>query len=183
MDLSRTGQETMAKWLNQTLWDIFLTITFRDERRSILGIIHSYYSTLNHIYELYNIYPVKSFLALEKHKYRMIPHIHSLIKFSKDTKEYTTEWEVDKNITIRTTLDLDKDFDVNKIYWQPIWELCYKKYGRTRIERYDINIGAGYYLSKYIYKPDSIVWWDVFTDQDWQGIRQGYLNFRLSLDR
>jgi len=182
-NLSREGREAMAEWLNQTHWDIFTTITFADERRSILGITHSYYSFLNHLYDWWNIYPVKSFFALERHKYRAIPHIHSLIKFGKDTTEFVKELPISKNAVIRFHLNFDKDFSIDNVNWSDIWQWTYERFGRTRIEKYDINRGAGYYLTKYIYKPDGVVWWNYITDTDWKWIRQGYQDFKLSLDK
>ena len=74
-------REELAKWLSSYRWDWFFTGTFKDEKISKIGIQHSFFSFLNHIAEKENCYPL-FFYCLEIHKYRVIPHIHSIIKFN-----------------------------------------------------------------------------------------------------
>ena len=180
LNLSREGREAMAKWLNQIFWDWFLTITFRYDNISIFGITHLYYSLLNHIYEKERVYPEKAFFCLERHKYRMIPHLHTLIKFAPyDGEENYIVNEVAPGIRIylkKYDIEGIRVENISRKFW---WKFCFKRYGRTRIEPYDISLGAGYYLMKYVYKPDTIGWWDViWTREDWEQIRKDYLKYK-----
>lgn len=155
------GVEEMGRWLNRFEWEWFFTGTFRPqfENISTIGIKHCFFSFLNHIFEKENKYAY-FFMSLEIQGNRMIPHIHSLIKFNSLGN---------KNEIIR------KDW----------WKYWFDKYGRCRIEPFNKEYGAGYYLSKYIYKPDKLVDWDIcLTLDNWLEIRKDYLNYKvLTLDK
>jgi len=74
-------------------------------------------------------HPVGGFWAIERHKYRggkdpasLVPHIHALVT------------------------------NVTGVSRKAVWERCYRRWGRTRIEPYDPNRGASWYIAKYVGK-------------------------------
>lgn len=148
-------KEEFGKWLSQYDWDWFFTGTYRFINISKIGIYHTFLSFLNHISEESGFVVPKFWVGLEMQGTREIPHIHSLIKF-----------EGIKNP--KRLIRCDR--------W---WKWWFERYGRNRIELYNKNLGAGYYLAKYIYKPESLVYWDICMNlEDWLEIRKNYLEYK-----
>lgn len=144
-----------AEWLNSLPWDWFFTGTFDDRYLDIgkMGAKHIFYSFLNKIFEQEKVIPF-FWMGLEIQGYRSIPHIHALIKFN---------WQKEEK-------------EIRRDKW---WEYWFKRYGRNRIEPYNRELGAGYYLGKYIYKPEKLIDWDFcMTVEDWYDIRIDYLRYK-----
>jgi hypothetical protein len=128
------SRQVLAEMLDKLDWDLFFTGTFKDSFRRDAAI-KSFYRWLNSVCWLKGIDLDKKGYAwfLEWHKWRDVPHIHALLRLP----------------GLRTN-------DKLRSLWRP-W---FVHYGRCQVERYNEEMGAGFYLSKYMVK-------DTFGRGDW----------------
>ena len=125
----------LAAWLNQYDWDWFATITFREEIETVTarGRVRAFLQTIERTYKRH----VGAFIVYEMHKYRgddprrrLIPHVHMLVA------------------------------NVHDVYRRWAWSVCFQRNGRTRIEPFKKDLGAAYYVTKYVTK-------EIFGRGDW----------------
>ena len=139
----------LGDWLSEYEWDWFVTQTFREEISfpAAARIARRQLLTLESLVKG----PLGAFIALERHKYRggedpasLCPHIHILLRGVREAE----------------------DFGLRR---RSIWRMFYEKYGRMRIEPYDPDRGATYYLGKYVAKEISETGeWDVWRPEAWK---------------
>ena len=117
----------MGEFLCQYPWEWWGTITFRDEIVT--------YGASRRVRQFFRWLegergaPVGAFIAIEMHKYRgggdpasLVPHVHFLA--------------------------LNVAGVERRAAWRYLWERC----GRSRIEPYDPDRGASFYIAKYVGK-------------------------------
>jgi len=117
----------LGKYLHEYPWEWWATVTFRDDPVD--------YGAWRRIREFLTWLerkqgrPVGAFIALELHRYRgngdpasLVPHFHLLV------------------------------LNVAGVSRKAAWRYLYTRCGRSRIEPYNPDRGASYYISKYIGK-------------------------------
>ena len=116
----------MAKWLDTKQWQIWSTLTFSDE---VYGNTawRRVYKWLNKMKNDQKAWDLSAFIGMEITRWRAVPHFHLLINSSQ--KEIRRDVE---------------------------WKKWYDKHGRAKLEPFDIDKSAGYYITKYISKGDKI---------------------------
>ena len=119
--------QAMGDWLSAYRWEWWATVTFRADFSlpSAMRAARNFFLMVEDAAER----PVGGFWAIERHKYRggddpasLVPHIHALVT------------------------------NVTGVSRKAVWEKCFKRWGRTRIEPYDPNRGASWYIAKYVGK-------------------------------
>jgi len=114
----------MGEFLSRYAWEWWVTITFRDEATTYTAH-NAAKRFLLHVERAAGRH-VGAFYAIERHKYRgggdpasLTPHIHLLVT------------------------------NVAGVSRRAVWRWAHERFGRTRIEPYDPDRGASYYIAKY----------------------------------
>lgn len=119
--------EGMGRWLSTFRWQWWCTLTFRSDftLNSARRAARNFFLTVEDAAS----HPVGGFWAIERHRYRgrgdpasLVPHVHALVT------------------------------NVTGVSRRAVWERCYRRWGRTRIEPYDPTKGASFYIAKYVGK-------------------------------
>lgn len=117
------SRQALGMWLDKLEWNYWFTGTFkRDFRKD--SAIKAFYRWLNTMTWINCVESYGHAWFLEWHKYREVPHIHALLYLPGVKSERLASW----------------------------WKVWFKHYGRARIEKYDSNLGTGFYLTKYMVK-------------------------------
>jgi len=68
--------------------------------------------------------------------------------------------------------------------WRPFWEWWTEHYGISWWRVYDERLGAGYYVTKYIWKEENqLGWWDFFTEKPRWTVDKGQKIFQYKNER
>lgn len=118
--------QELGKWLNGFEWTWYATLTFRFEVKDPINA-KKYFIKWIRLIKNDIVDDICYFVAVERFRGNFGTHLHSLI--------WVGHQEDGKNRLIL-----------------PYWSIWFEKYGRAKIELYDKNKGAGYYLSKYVTK-------------------------------
>jgi len=118
-------RQQMAEWLNKLKWNWWFTGTFRKDFR-INSCERAFYKWFNTMVWVNDLQVTGFFWCLEFGKsYRRVAHCHAIL--------YLPETEGSERL-------------------ESWWKVWFTKYGRCLIEKYDNNLGVGFYLTKYIAK-------------------------------
>ena len=131
----REVRTEMAEWANKFEWQIYMTGTFKRESsyRDAIKTKRAFRRFTDEIKRVYGKKAIEYFMCVELHKEGSFTHVHALIN-GLDALTYNQ---------IRET-----------------WE---QRFGRAKVEGYDKEKGAHYYLTKYILKD--VHDWDIKIDQ------------------
>lgn len=120
--------EAMGSWLSEFNWDWYATLTFKFEVPNPINAKRYFARWLKDV-DKYLGRDSGAFLAVERFKHNFGTHLHTLVRVGLNDSLFNQE-----------------------VFILPMWDKWFKRYGRAKIEKYDPNLGAGYYVGKYISK-------------------------------
>jgi len=123
-ELNRKMRDEMAKWLEQFGWEMWCTGTFKPDQSYIdtIKTKNAFYRFINDLTRKYNKTDIEYMLAIERFKSGDFTHCHFLINGGEG------------------------------LTYRQVGETWFDRYGRVKIEGYQKDKGANYYLTKYITK-------------------------------
>ena len=119
------SRQVLGEYMNKLDWSYFFTGTFKSDSIRDRDAVKCFFKWLNSMIWLHDIKEYGYAYFLEEGHCRNVPHIHSLL--------YLPTYHRSKRLAS----------------W---WQVWFKRYGRCQIEKYNKDIGAGYYLTKYVVK-------------------------------
>jgi hypothetical protein len=125
----------LADWVNQFDWQIWFTGTFKPDKsyRDTIKAKRAYERWIRTINKQYGLYNIEYFLAVERFKFGDFIHCHSLIN------------------------------GLGGLTYRMIGESWRALYGREKVEGYEKDKGANFYLTKYVTKD--LCDWDLHIDK------------------
>ena len=142
MDLG-TARDALARLAREQAWDWFVTQTFRRAKTTLWGAWAGWARAERWLYrEGIYIPPARVLVGIEGQR-RGTPHVHALVGGSRGILYTDDVWRAWKEYLFRIT-------------------------GIARIYPYNADLGAAYYISKYIVGDDNLDW-GVKGEWQWQG--------------
>lgn len=128
-------RNTLAEWVQQFGWQFFFTGTFKPDRsyRDTIKTKRAVERWIFSLGKLYDKHNIEYFLAVERFKHGDFTHIHMLIN------------------------------GLDGLTFSQIGESWRILYGREKVEEYDQERGANFYLTKYVTKE--LCDWDLKIDK------------------
>ena len=121
----------LAQWLNKYDWDIYMTGTFDQANfmgyRDPIKVLKAHDRFVNDLTKNFNCPNIGYYVAVERHQIGGFCHTHSLLN------------------------------GVEGLTYKQIGETWRERFGREKVEKYDRDKGANYYLTKYVLK-DMFEW-------------------------
>jgi len=148
--LTKAYGDFIDQWSGEDPWTVFITCTCpAGENRTTRSWRRSMIRTMQDDY-LDGVYTIKrGFWALERHKSGQV-HAHALVQF---VDVYGQRF--------------DETDDVNNLATN-MWEVLFRRFGRSQVLPFDPKLGAAYYVTKYCTKGVSLgnTDWDIYMDGD-----------------
>ena len=145
MSLSPNYAKEVGDWLTGlSSWDVWLTVTSREPRslpawrRGLTRYIDKVEAT-------------SSFWGVEHGSRHGRLHAHALLGWdAKEAQQLGPEWSGILGWEEDREPGRGNDLVMPSI--RELWRLAYTRFGRSHVDRYDPNQGAGHYVSKYVSK-------------------------------
>lgn len=134
------GRKELAEWWTKFDWEIWFTGTFKQEMsyRDTIKTKRAFERVLHDVSDKFNVHNIEYALAVERFQCGNFTHVHSLVNGL---------------------------YGMRYVDFADAWR---NRFGRCRVEGYDKEKGAAYYLTKYVTKE--LCDWDLHIDK-----RKSYL--------
>jgi hypothetical protein len=121
--------------MNKFEWQMWMTGTFKPDQsyRDTIKTKRAFQRFITEMTKTYRLNSVEYFLAVERFRHGDFTHIHALIN------------------------------GVEGLTYRQVGELWFNRFGRVQVEGYDSEMGANFYLTKYVVKD--VCDWDLRIDR------------------